>query len=139
MPVGNDPIKVVANQMMKGPKNARYAPGSTEKSREEFAKKHEELIAKILKRMPQSRATVVAVICKCALKYGEEKAIKLADCLKAGTFNGANDPAHLLWQFIHYSRGKNTTNVYRHTVCAARAFCEGRTLTHLRPSESDIA
>jgi hypothetical protein len=130
--------KLVSNQMMKGPVNGRYAAGSTERSRQEFFQKHLDLIEEVLRRSPRASAAVGAVICKAALLYNRESALAFADALRAGTFSGQDDPVFLLWKYL-LRKDQSTIQIYKTTVTAVRAYCEGRKLSVLREAKGDIA
>ena len=80
---------------------------------------------------------IAAVICKCALKYGKDKALDLLRNVRNGTFNGPNDPARLMHILIKDGKG-TPQQLYSKATCGARAFCEGRTLTELRYVKTDI-
>ena len=138
MPTTKGLLVMLSNQMMKGPRHGRYAEGSTPASRVLFCHKHQRLIKEIIPHLPRASAAVGAVVCKCAIRFGKEKAIKFATAVKDGDFKGQNDPAILFWHYLLRSRGKTTLEVYKFTVTACRAYCENRTLTHLRPAESDV-
>lgn len=124
--------------MMKGPKPGRYAPNSTPEDRMRFMELHRNLVEELIPRLPRASAAVGAVISKCAIKYGKDKAIAFADAVKNCKFCGPNDPALLFWQYLLRSKNKPAVEVYKITVTAARAYCENRTLTSLRPAETDI-
>ncbi len=68
---------------------------------------------------------------------------ELCECLTDETFQGRNDPALLLWHHLispieNKDRAAAWEDTYRRTVTAVRAFCEGRTLTYMRPSSTDL-
>lgn len=132
-------IKAIANQMMKGIYEGTYAPNSTEKTRKEFLQKHEALIKEIKEHMPSRMyAALYAVLAKAAIHYGKPKTFEFMNNFSKGKFDGTNDPVRLLWEYLINSRKKEPNKIYRYCVCAIKAFCENRKLTHLRPAESDI-
>jgi len=102
------------------------------------------LIVQVMHKVSSKYSVVVAAaLVKCALIYGEKKTLEFCDKLKDQSFDGQNDPARLLWHFLLNSKSfgkKNevTKKTYLKTVHAARAFCEGRTLSELRISNSDF-
>jgi len=84
-------------------------------------------------------ATVGAAAFKAALFYGLDKAERFVVTIAKGTFDGADDPAHLLWQALNRNRGKeNAIDNYQRAVCAARAYCEGRRVRTLSRAKKDI-
>lgn len=86
-------------------------------------------------------ASVGAAICKCALKHGLLKAINFSESVKRGIFNGPNDPARILWDYLMRNEcGRtNSTDIYCKTVYAARAWCEGKVIKRgLRAAKIDF-
>jgi hypothetical protein len=109
----------------------------------EFFQRHEELVTWIESRLPRigSRRCstgVGAVMAKCALFYGKEHIEPMIEAFRSLNFNGANDPAHVLWLWL-LRNTKSVSESYRNAVTACRAYCEGRKLDHkLRPATRDI-
>lgn len=136
MPTRDALVTMVANQMMRGPRPGR--PPGTPRQRELFKKRHEKQINFVIDELPRCSAAVAAVLTKCLIKYGEEKVAGFCRSLKQCTFQGPDDPVHQLWKFLQKHRGKDTVGAYKRTVCAARAYMEDRTLTALRPRNTDI-
>lgn len=129
----------IASQMMKGPRYGQHAKGSTEESRDEFLAHYAALIEIMAPYFPRGTAATAAVIVKCAIKYDLERAIAFGKAVRHGNFNGLNDPVHLLYSFLVKSAHKHdTVEIHRRAITAARAACEGRTLTELRPANADI-
>lgn len=139
--VENMPIKsnleiMVANQMIKGPHPGRMV--ATVKQRDLFLKRHEKHINWAIEEMPRCSASVIAVVVKCIIKYGEEKTAAFCYALKHKMFQGPNDPVHLLWLFLQKHRGKDVAGCYRKTLCAVKAYMENKQITILRPIKEDI-
>ena len=130
----------IASQMMKsGNKGDLQATKNQLENFKQRHLKHIEWAAAKFKTKEFSRsAAVPAVIVKCLIKYDHEKVMNFCRSLKAGLFNGTNDPVFLLWKFLQKNRGWDSSNVYRVTVCAARAYMENRTLLNLIPAKKDI-
>lgn len=136
MPTKEAFIAMVANQMMKGPNYGRLA--ATPRQKELFKMRHQNQIKWVVAELPRCSAAVGAVLTKCLIKYGEEKVADFCQALKNCKFEGTNDPVHLLWRFLQKHRGKDTVDCYQRTVCATKAYMEGRKLTLLRPAAQDI-
>jgi hypothetical protein len=83
-------------------------------------------------------AAVGAVICKMAIKYGLDKALRFVYAINNAKFNGHNDPAYLLWMHLVKNRNTKSSSLYATVVTAARAWGEGRELKSLRQSETDL-
>jgi hypothetical protein len=136
----------ILNQMLKGLSGT--FPKITDEQRENFYNRFEELANKIALVLPQTSSgtysgAIGAVIGKCAIKYGTEKALSLIDSVRTCMFRGKSDPARLLWTFMtskRMARGMSSPEIYCRTVTAARAYCENRLLTDsaLRPAQRDI-
>lgn len=122
---------------MKGPRYGRFLKGSTEASREAYLKKHHGVIEKVIQILPRERVAVLAVICKGGAKFGESKAVKLCEVLRDCTFNGQDDPALKLWKYLLRTK-HDAVEMYKNTVTAVRAYCEGRPLVKIREAEEDI-
>jgi hypothetical protein len=128
--------KQVANQMMKGPK-----PGSlvaTRAQQDAFYKRHEKQILWAIYHLPICSAAIKAVIVKCLIKYDPRKVAELCWALKNMNFRGTNDPAYLLWRTIQKQQTKDTVLLHRKAICAAKAYCEGRTLKALQEVIGDV-
>jgi hypothetical protein len=136
MPTKEAFVTMVANQMMKGP-NYGKLPG-TPRQRELFRLRHAPQIRWVIRELPRCSAAVGAVLTKCLIMYGEEKVSAFCKVLKNCNFEGQYDPAHLLWKFLQRHSGKDTVSAYQRTVCAAKAYMEGKTLKKLRPLVNDI-
>jgi hypothetical protein len=130
------------NQMLKGitgiyPKKYK---GQISKNRADLCETLRPHISRLVPYTPSRfNSAVGAVICKCAIKYGLQKALQFAKCINDGIFlKGHSDPAYLLW--LHLIRNKNSRScaLYANAVTAARAYCEGRELKHLRESVCEI-
>ena len=137
----NDLAGRIISQMLRG--ISGNLPSMTPQQKADFITKYGELaekVAKLLLPNPnrQYSPAIGAVIAKGAIKYGEEKAIQLLTTIRSGTFNGQNDPARLLFLFILGSKGLPSTELYIKAIGAVRAYCEGRTITEIRPSKTDI-
>jgi hypothetical protein len=129
-------IEQVASQMMKSGRPGR--PLATEQQKREFQKRHESYIVWVLDNLPRTSAAFPAVIVKCFLKYDKNVVLEFCKAIRTATFKGQNDPAFLLWKFLQKYRGHDSILVYRRSVCAAKAYMEGRTLTALRLVKDDI-
>ncbi len=136
MPSRTDMTDMVANQMMKGPRAGRLSASPQEKQR--FISRHEENIQWVLERLPRASCAVAAVTMKCLIKYGREPVERWCDALKHQNFNGQNDPAYHLWKFLLKHKGRNTLDIYRKSLCAAKNYMEGKTITQLRPYQEDV-
>ena len=140
----NDFIERVCNQMLKGIGNKGKAEVQLPaEKRTKFYEQFEALATEITKCLPGSpdgtySAALGAVACKCAIKYGADKAKEFLSVMKECKFQGQNDPAHLLWKFLNHP-GPSFPTFYNKAVCAARAHCEGRrTLSELRNVKQDV-
>ncbi|MCK9458562.1 MAG: hypothetical protein M0R80_02900 [Proteobacteria bacterium] len=140
----NEFIERVCNQMLKGIGNRGKAEVQLPaEKRAEFYDRFEALAAEITKCLPGSpdgtySAALGAVACKCAIKYGADKAKEFLSVMKECKFQGQDDPAHLLWKFLNHP-GPSFPTFYNKAVCAARAHCEGRrTLSELRNVKQDV-
>lgn len=130
--------QLVLNRAMKGVH--RGNPKGTPTEIEKFCERFRPLAGWVVERMPKNlSAAVGAVTLKAVLFYGEEIAEKFCTTMAKGTFNGADDPAHLLWVSLNKNRGKEkATENYQRAVCAIRAYCEGRKIASISPAKSDI-
>jgi hypothetical protein len=136
--MNNDPLYIaVANQMQKGPSYGRFAKGSTLETRRDFLQKHRNVISKVTAILPREKVVVLAAISKAGAKYGVDKAVQFAKNLRDCTFNGHDDPALKLWHYLLNTK-HDSVPIYKTTITAVRAFCEGRTLYKIREAESDI-
>lgn len=134
MPSPNELIDNICYQMMRGSKQAVYSA----EERSVFKAKYQKFVEGIMPHLPRASSAVGAVICICALYYGKDKAVKFAENLKNGVFDGLDDPVFLLWRFLNTRKNRTTDQTYRLTVGAAKAYCEGRKLDRLRELKSDI-
>jgi hypothetical protein len=128
----------VINYMLKG-----ISGVMTDQQKADFRAKYYDLANEVMLLLIPNPSRVYspaigAAITKCAIKYGKEKAFKLLQTMKDGTFNGLNDPARLLHLLIKTNKDFNNEQLYNKTVCAARAYCENRTLTELRYAKTDV-
>lgn len=136
MPTRSDLIEQVASQMMKGGRPGRLK--ATIKQRVSFQKRHTKHIEWAIEHLPRCTAAVPAVVVKCLIKYDQNTVAAFCKALRYSLFNGQNDPAYLLWKFLQKHRGHDTVTAYRHAVCAAKAYMEGRTLQTVRPVKEDV-
>lgn len=134
MPSPNELVDNICYQMMRGSKQTPFSAAE----RAVFKAKYQKLVESIMPHLPRASSAVGAVVCICALYYGREKAVKFADNLKNGVFDGLDDPVFLLWRFLNTRKNKTTDQTYRLTVGAAKAYCEGKKLNRLRELKSDI-
>lgn len=128
-------IEQVASQMMKGGQKGRL--NATNKQKENFQLRHEKHISWAIENLPRSSVAVPAVVVKCLIRYNENRVSEFCKALRCNLFQGHSDPAFLLWKFLQ-KRGHDTVTVYQRTVCAAKAYMEGRRLNSLRPAKEDI-
>ena len=126
------------NQMLKGVEGVFPKAYSHESVRKDLMERHRQKILPIVPFIPRYNAAIGAVVLKCAIKYGLYKAIQFAKSVRDGTFNGPDDPCHRLWLYLARNKNFKSRDVYRITVTAARAYCEGRKLGDLRPAGRDI-
>jgi hypothetical protein len=123
---------------LRGLTNKEYSANQ----RRAFFAKHGLAIRKITQAIPkkktQTTAVLGAVLLKCSRKYGLDKALEMANNLKAMCFTGPDDPAHLLWAKIYKGKPANRDTFYKLAVTACRAYCEDRTLSNLHMSKTDI-
>ena len=126
----------VANQMMKGGQPGRNS--ATKKQKESFRLRHEKHILWAIENLPRTSAAIPAVVVKCLIKYDNNRVLEFCKALRSGLFQGQDDPAFLLWKFLQKHRGHDTILAYRMTVCAARAYMEGRKINSLREAKEDI-
>lgn len=128
-------IDQTAFQMMKCGKNSIDASPN---QRKHFKQRHLTHIEWSLNNLPRYSVAVTAVIAKCLIKYDKEHVGKFCRALKLAFFEGKDDPAMLLWKFLKKNHGQDTTTVYYYTVCAAKAYMEGRKLRTLQCVKRDI-
>lgn len=132
----------IASQMMKCGQPGELK--ATKTQLENFKQRHLIQMEWAVANLPTDgcRTSIIpAVIVKCLIKYDHQRVATFCKALKNGLFNGVDDPAYLLWQLIQKHRrakGSNSVNVYFMTVCAAKAYMEGKTLQRLTPSNKDI-
>lgn len=129
----------IASRMMRGPYYGNLNVSAAD--REKFEEKYKSLIGEIIPHLPRGGSSIGAVVAKCAIKYGKEKAIEFAEAVKNANFNGEDDPAHLFWRATNSGHKRDAVELYCITVTAARAYCRGKTLAFdhgLRKSKSDI-
>lgn len=128
----------IINQMLKGIAGVFPKEYANESKRRELMARHRTKILPILPFVPRYNAAIGAVVIKCAIKYGLYRTIQFAKSVRDGTFNGPKDPTHLLWLYLARNKNFKSRDVYKVAASAARAYCEGRTLEHLRPAGKDI-
>jgi hypothetical protein len=127
----------VLNQMLRGFSRAKVIASPRDKAR--FRKKHEPLALWILGLLPNRWSYAVpAVLGKCALKYGPKRVEEFCNALSNQVFKGRQDPAHVLWQYLVKYKGRDSLEIYRRTITAARAYMEGRQVNNLRAAGEDI-
>lgn len=133
-----DFVAMVANQMMKGP-NFGW-PDASDKQKELFKLRHQKQIEWIISMLPKTSAAVPAVLVKCLIRFGPEKVIKFCKTIKNGSFDGIDDPAHMLWKFMLGQNGRraNVVQVYRKTCYALKAYMEDKRIDGIREAKSDI-
>ena len=136
MPTRSALVEQVASQMMRGGTSGRL--NATDRQKRNFQQRHEKQILWAIENCPRSSAAVPAVVVKCLIKYDSNTVLSFCKALRNGTFNGRNDPAHMLWKFLMKHKGHDPSVVYGRAVCAAKAYMEGRTLKTLRPVKEDI-
>ena len=126
----------IGRKMVLGPYYGKVSP----KDMAIIQAKYGDLTKKIAETLPRYSIAVGAVIGKCALRYGHEKALAFCDTIANEKFNGRSDPAYLLWSFLLNCKGsKNMTEeIYKKSVTAVRAWCEDRTLTEIRAAKKDV-
>lgn len=131
--------QMISNMMMKGlDQSGKYAKDSTEQDRLQFLEKYEPVIYEIMPLLPRGSAAIGAAVCKCAIKFGMEKTKKFAKSLKEGVFNGQDDPVHLLWAYTMRNSDETPGKLYKLTLTACIAYCEGRQIKSLRPAKRDV-
>lgn len=136
MPKREDLISQVASQMMKSGKPGKFV--CPKKHRDNFEKRHTQFIRWALYNLPRCSTAVHAVVVKCLIKYDFERVDSFCKAIKNNLFEGQNDPAHLLWQFLQRHRGPDTSAAYWRTVAAAKAYMENKPLKRLTPAKTDI-
>lgn len=128
----------VLTRAMKGVKAGK--PKADQKAQEAFCKKFKPLADWIVARMPRGLSVAVgAAAFKAAIFYGLDSAGKFCVTMAKATFDGADDPAHLLWQQLQRNRGKEKAREnYQRAVSAVRAYCEGRRIKSITVAATDI-
>ncbi len=129
-------ITGACNQMMKSGQGGRLKVDDHIRAR--FKKEHVRSIEWAIDNMPRISSAVIAVVVKCMLKDSKEEITPFCDKMKNEMFDGVNDPTYLLWMWMMRNKGANPTNVYKRAVTAARACMEGRTISEIRASKTDI-
>ena len=129
-------ITGTCNQMMKSGQGGRLK--IDEHIRARFKEEHERSIEWAIDHLPRVSSAVVAVVVKCILKHSKEEIAPFCDKMKDEMFDGVNDPTYLLWSWLMRNKGANPAHVYKRTVTATRACMEGRTISEIRPSKTDI-
>ena len=132
----------IVQQMLKGIKGLHppeYQGRKNEEKRRQLCQRLRPFVIPIVPYVPQRQnAAVGAVLCKCAIKYGLAKAIQFSKAVNHGSFNGHDDPAHLMWLYFVRAKNFRRNAVYATTVTAMRAYCENRKLVKLSESATDI-
>lgn len=135
---------MIANQMMKGIKGATMQGNlaGTKEEIETFKQLYGETISYIEEMVPKSSKVSVGVcgaLGKAVLWYGKGKIAPFVKAVANREFNGRTDPCHILWEWMIRYNKRNSTEVYRRTVTAIRAFVrEGEINWHLKPALDDI-
>jgi hypothetical protein len=129
-------ISMTCNQMMKSGQGGR--PKIDKHVQERFKEEHRRSIEWAIDHLPRCSSAVIAVVVKCILKHSKEEILPFCDKMKNELFDGVNDPTYLLWSWLMRNKGANPTHVYKRTVTATRACMEGRTISEIRPSKTDI-
>lgn len=124
------------NQMMKSGQGGRLK--IDEHIRARFKEEHVRSIEWAIDHLPRISSAAIAVVVKCALKHSKEEILPFCNKMKREMFDGVNDPAYLLWAWLMRNKGANPSHVYKRTVTAARACMDGRTISDIRPSKTDI-
>lgn len=98
-----------------------------------------EVINEIVENMPRGMSNVGAAVGKCAIKYGNEKAISFLKTLKNKNFKGKDDPAYLFYMWINGvlgpKRKKNDISTYEITMYACKNYCMDKKIKSLRKSK----
>lgn len=138
MPRESDLIDQVVSQMMKGGRYGRAE--ANDRQKQNFRQRHEKQIRWAIKSLPRCSVAVSAVVVKCLIRYDQKRVAQFCTALQKAFFDGQDDPAMLLWKFLqkHRGKGKDTVSVYQKTVCAAKAYMEGRRVKELTPLKGDI-
>lgn len=136
MPRESDVIDQVVSQMMKGGRYGRAE--ANDRQKQNFRQRHEKQIRWAIKSLPRCSVAVPAVVVKCLIKYDQKRVAQFCTALQKAFFDGQDDPAMLLWKFLQKHRGKDTVAVYQRTVCAAKAYMEGRRIKEIAPLKNDI-
>lgn len=136
MPRETEIIDQVISQMMKGGKHGRVV--ATDRQKQSFRQRHEKQIRWAIRNLPRCSAAVPAVVVKCLIRYDQQTVAQFCTALQKAFFDGADDPAMLLWKFLQKHRGKDTVAVYQRAVCAAKAYMEGRRIKEIAPLKGDV-
>jgi hypothetical protein len=138
--MSNEKVTInISNSLVKGIKNAYPAEFKDEVTHQRFIEEHAPKFLMLIPYLPKKcRATVGAIVVKCAMIFGLNKALEFAKAVKDGTFNGVDDPVHLLWLYLETSKSYKQNDVYGKTLTAARAFCQGKKLQGLRVAKVDL-
>jgi hypothetical protein len=129
-------ITGTCNQMMKSGQGGRLKVDDHIRAR--FKEEHMRSIEWAIDHLPRISSAAVAVVVKCILKHSKEEILPFCDKMKSEMFDGVNDPVYLLWSWLMRNKGASPSHVYKRTVTTARACMDGRTISELRPSKTDI-
>ncbi len=128
--------KSTIHQMMKGPRSFRTNFPIEQK--QAMLAAHGKQVQWILNLLPRHSAALYAVTTKCLIRYGKTRVMEWCDALLNCSFKGQNDPAYLLWVYLQKCYNQNTLDVYRRSLCAAKAYMENRTLGRIEPIITDV-
>lgn len=125
----------ICARMMLGLSLAKY-PDATPEQKKQFEEDHKELLSELIPLLSQTNSSIGAAAACCALRFGKERPLEFLKNLKERTFQGKQDPVYLFFMWFKTKKVKNKGAItYAYALKACRAYCEHRTLTHLRPAK----
>jgi len=131
-------IHTVANRMIKGFGKSKVSDEAEEAVIAKYEKYIVKAIPYINQHMRGSSAAFGAAIAKAMIKYGIDKGSKFGEALRDCIWKGTNDPAFVLYNMQARGKKRDAVEWYEVCVTAARAHCEGRPLTEVRPAGRDF-
>jgi hypothetical protein len=135
-----DKLPAVARSMMRGLSKLGMKFSNVEIT--DFALKYGPMIEWATRQCKGCRADVQAAVAKAALWYGIDAVEPFTKQLTNLHFDGVDDPAKRLFEFLHRGRthGGSTNGLitYKKTLAAIEAFLQGRKIRALYEKEEDL-
>lgn len=134
--------EMIANQLMKSCNERLTKVAGSEEEIKNFCKKYDKIIRYLDENFPKDMSVGVAgAVGKAILWYGFEEMEPFCQRFIKRTYKGADDPVHVLWQWLILNDKRKTKETYRRTVTAIRAYVRNASISTsrgFREAQDDI-